>query len=67
LAARFIGRFLRLSSILRQAKHEVAALAKNPAASYSHGLFERSFPMRAEIAAVAEEIQQSLTLLRRFL
>jgi CelD/BcsL family acetyltransferase involved in cellulose biosynthesis len=50
-----------------EGKHEVAELAKNPAASYSHGLFERSCPMRAEIAAVAEEIQQSLTLLRRFL
>jgi CelD/BcsL family acetyltransferase involved in cellulose biosynthesis len=52
---------------LRQGKHEVAALAKHPASSYSQGLFERSSPMRAEIAAVAEEIQQSLTLLRRFL
>jgi hypothetical protein len=66
LAARFIGQFLRVGRF-QPGKHAASTLAKSARASYSQGLFERSLSMRAEIAAVAAEIQQSLTLLRRFL
>ncbi|MBI3507195.1 MAG: hypothetical protein HY059_20360 [Proteobacteria bacterium] len=60
-----MGRFL---FVLRTREPQRVPLAKSTGPSYSHA---HELPewtdMRAEIAAVAEEIKQSLVLLRRFL